>query len=118
MKLLFDQKLSPKLVDRLSDLFPDSNHVREVDLSESEDQLVWEFAAANQFTIVSKGSDFVQLSLLRGAPPKVIRLQVGNCTTERVESVLRTGFQSIDAFNLDPDTSLLMLPLARRITIP
>ncbi len=118
MKLLFDQNLSPKLVDRLSDLFPASSHVREVGLSESEDQVVWEFAAANQLTVVSKDSDFVQLSLLRGAPPQVIRLQVGNCTTERVESVLRTGFQAIDAFHHNSDASLLVLPLARRITIP
>jgi predicted nuclease of predicted toxin-antitoxin system len=27
MKLLFDQNLSPRLVNRLSDLYPDSNHV-------------------------------------------------------------------------------------------
>ena len=118
MKLLFDQNLSPKLVDRLSDLFPESNHVREVSLAESDDQIVWEFAAANHFAIVSKDSDFVQLSLLRGSPPKIIRLQVGNCTTERVESVLRTGFQAVEAFDRDADASLLMLPLARRITIP
>ena len=85
MKILFDQNLSPKLVDRLSDLFPGSNHVREVGLSESEDQLVWEFAASNQFTIVSKDSDFVQLSLLRGAPPKVIRLQVMGVSVGRRE---------------------------------
>jgi hypothetical protein len=28
MKLLFDQKLSPKLVGRLADLFPNSSHVQ------------------------------------------------------------------------------------------
>ena len=27
MKLLFDQNLSPRLVTRLADLYPDSNHV-------------------------------------------------------------------------------------------
>ncbi len=27
MRLLFDQNLSPKLVKRLADLYPDSNHV-------------------------------------------------------------------------------------------
>ena len=118
MKLLFDQNLSPKLVDRLSDLFPDSNHVRVLDLAESDDQVVWDFALSNQFTIVSKDSDFVQLSLLRGAPPKVIRLQVGNCTTDRVEAVVRTGFKPIEDFGSNVDASLLMLPLARRITIP
>ncbi len=118
MKLIFDQNLSPKLVDRLSDLFPESKHVREVSLSESEDQVVWDFAASNQFTIVSKDSDFVQLALLNGAPPKVIRLQVGNCTTDRVEAVLRTGCKSIEAFDIGADSSLLMLPLARRIIVP
>ena len=30
MKLLFDQNLSPKLVNRLADLFPDSSHVQSV----------------------------------------------------------------------------------------
>jgi predicted nuclease of predicted toxin-antitoxin system len=30
MKLLFDQNLSPKLVRRLADLFPDSSHVQAV----------------------------------------------------------------------------------------
>jgi predicted nuclease of predicted toxin-antitoxin system len=28
MKLLFDQNLSPKLVNRLADLFPNSRHVQ------------------------------------------------------------------------------------------
>ncbi|MFB2971179.1 DUF5615 family PIN-like protein [Aerosakkonema sp. BLCC-F183] len=27
MKLLFDHNLSPRLVNRLADIFPDSNHV-------------------------------------------------------------------------------------------
>jgi len=27
MKLLFDQNLSPRLVERLTDIFPDSTHV-------------------------------------------------------------------------------------------
>ena len=116
MKLLFDQNLSPRLVDRLSDLFPDSRHVRDVGLSESTDSEVWEFARANEFALVSKDSDFVQLALLRGAPPKVIRLHVGNCTTDRIEAVLRTGFSAVVAFERDPEASLLLLPVARRIT--
>ena len=118
MKLLFDQNLSPKLVDRFSDLFPDSMHVRDVGLSAAPDREVWIFAAANGLAIVSKDSDFVQMSLLEGAPPKVIRLQVGNSTTERVESVLRSGFESINAFEQNADASLLVLPQARRITSP
>ena len=118
MKLLFDQNLSPKLVGRVSDLFPSSRHVREEGLSESEDAEVWAFASENSFAIVSKDSDFVQLALLRGAPPKVILFHVGNFTTDRVESVLRSGSQEIDKFGRNPEASLLQLPAARRITIP
>jgi len=59
VKLLFDQNLSPKLVDRFSDLFPDSRHVRDVGLSEASDREVWEFARASGLAIVSKDSDFV-----------------------------------------------------------
>jgi predicted nuclease of predicted toxin-antitoxin system len=44
VKLLFDQNLSHKLVRRLSDLFPDSSHVREIGLKEADDPSVWEYA--------------------------------------------------------------------------
>ena len=39
MKLLFDQNLSPKLVHRLADLFPDSSHVQLVGLDRAGDDL-------------------------------------------------------------------------------
>jgi predicted nuclease of predicted toxin-antitoxin system len=66
MKLLFDHNLSYKLVARLADLFPDSEHVRNVNLHEADDRTVWEYARANGFAIVSKDEDFQQLSFLYG----------------------------------------------------
>ncbi len=47
MKLLFDQNLSPKLVNRLADLFPDSSHVFTLGLDEIEDSEIWRFAKEN-----------------------------------------------------------------------
>jgi predicted nuclease of predicted toxin-antitoxin system len=38
MKLLFDQNLSPRLVERLSDLYPDSVHVQAVGLDRALDE--------------------------------------------------------------------------------
>jgi predicted nuclease of predicted toxin-antitoxin system len=38
MKLLFDQNLSSDLVRRLSDLFPESTHVQDVQMMRSEDR--------------------------------------------------------------------------------
>ena len=44
MKLLFDQNLAPRLVRSLSDLHPDSVHVRDVGLTTADDAAVWEYA--------------------------------------------------------------------------
>jgi len=84
VKLLFDQNLSHKLVARMADLFPDSAHVRDFHLEESEDEVVWDLAAAQGFVIVSKDDDFTRLSFLRGAPPKVIQIALGNCSTGQI----------------------------------
>ena len=44
MKLLFDHNLSPRLVKRLADLYPDSTHVYLLGLDQVADKEVWEFA--------------------------------------------------------------------------
>ncbi len=84
MKRLFDHYLFCKLVERLADLFPNSEHVRHVILHEADDRRVWEYARANGFAIVSKDEDFHQLSFLYGAPPKVVWVRLGNCTTKYI----------------------------------
>jgi predicted nuclease of predicted toxin-antitoxin system len=89
MKLFFDHNLSCKLVGRLADLFPNSEHVRNVNLHEADDRMVWEYALANDFAIVSKDEDFHQLSFLYGAPPKMVWVRLGNCTTTDIEHALR-----------------------------
>lgn len=109
MKLLFDQNLSSALVARLSDLFPGSDHVRNVGLAECDDSAIWRHALENGFTIISKDSDFQQRSLLLGAPPKVIWLRVGNCSTDQIEKLLREHSVTLHTFESDPIQSLLAL---------
>ena len=109
MKLLFDQNLSYKLSRRLTDLFPDSTHVREVSLQEADDLVVWESAKQQGFMIVSKDSDFHQRSFVFGFPPKVIWIQLGNCTTTEVERVIRKDFDAIKAFYEDSEAAFLVL---------
>ena len=70
MKLLFDENLAPRLVAQVIDLFPGSEHVRNVGLATADDAAVWEYAKAGGFAIVSKDADFRQLSFLYGSPPK------------------------------------------------
>ena len=110
VKLLLDQNLSHLLVGKLSDVFPGSGHVRDFGLQNADDLVVWNFARDQDYMIVSKDSDFRQLSFLRGCPPKVIWLNVGNCTTTHIETTLRTHVVRIIAFYRDPVASFLVLP--------
>jgi predicted nuclease of predicted toxin-antitoxin system len=109
VKLLFDENLSPKLTNRLSDIFPNSLHVRDVGLKASDDPLVWDYAKDNDFMIVSKDTDMHDLSLVFGNPPKIIWLRLGNCSTSQVENLLRKEFDVIKFFSKDDDISLLSL---------
>ena len=110
MKLLFDQNLSPRLPRLLADIYAGSAHVREVGLREADDIVIWEYAKANGFAIVSKDSDFQQRSLLYGSPPKFIWLRVGNCPAKTIEDLLRKHSVVIHTFGMDDTKSHLMLP--------
>ena len=57
MKLLFDQNLSPRLVARLADRYPNAAHVADLGLSMVDDEAVWNYARASDFMIVSKDAD-------------------------------------------------------------
>ena len=90
MKLLSDANLSPKLVGRLAELFPDSVHVFDTGLARfTSDETIWEYAGTHGFAIVTAASDFLDLARSRGAPPKVVRIENCNYRTSQVENLLR-----------------------------
>lgn len=95
MKLLFDQNLSRKLVNRLADMHPDASHVQFHDLTDADDSVIWEFAKIQGFYIVTQDADFAERSRLYGSPPKVIWLRCGNTKTNNVEAILRAGADAI-----------------------
>lgn len=110
MKLLFDENLSHHLVGSLASLFPDSVHVRNVGLTRAEDRAIWSYALAHDHVIVSKDEDFAERALLEGPPPKVVWVQLGNCTTSTVEALLRAHAGELLAFAADAGASLIVLP--------
>jgi predicted nuclease of predicted toxin-antitoxin system len=109
MKLFFDHNLSPRLVQRLADLYPDANHVALVGLERASDNVVWTYAQTNDYIIVTKDSDYSDMSVLRGSPPKVIWLQLGNCTTDDLEVALRGNYTAIRDFFEDPTVGVLVI---------
>ncbi len=109
MKLLLDENLSDRIVAQITDLFPDSTHVKLNALTHSDDTEVWNFAKENGYTIVSKDADFHQRSLVHGYPPKFVFLRIGNCSTSAVVRLLRSNSSLIESFESDSATSVLIL---------
>jgi len=109
VKLLLDENLSPKLIDRLADLYPGSVHVRDVGLAAALDLKVWQYAGEQHFVIVSKDADFNDISTHRGHPPKVIWLRLGNCSTSEIDATLRARHHGLMDFEADEDSGVLTL---------
>ena len=109
MKLLFDENLAPSLALVLADIFPQSEHVARIGLGAAPDHEVWEYAREYHHTLVSKDSDFHELSLLYGSPPKVIWIRRGNCTTRQIEFILRNKLEDIRSLVDNPESTYLVI---------
>ena len=109
MKLLFDENLSPRLKQVLADVYPECLHVRDIGLESTGDATVWEYAGEHGFIIVSKDSDFRQMSFTSESPPKVIWIGLGNCSTAAVVSLLRHRYDALIAFEEDTQSVFLAL---------
>ena len=109
MKLLLDENLSDRIINKIIDLYPDAAHVKTLALINTDDALIWEYAKANSFVIVSKDSDFHQRSLLYGHPPKFIFLRIGNGPTSKIVQILTDNFVTIIQFDSSETESILVL---------
>jgi predicted nuclease of predicted toxin-antitoxin system len=109
LKLLFDENLSFRLARALDDLFPGSRHVDDLGLEAAADEAVWHFAAEQGYAIVTKDADFAERSLLEGAPPQVIWIRRGNCSTRAIEELLRARRDELEAFAMSAVTLLRLL---------
>jgi predicted nuclease of predicted toxin-antitoxin system len=95
---LFDQNISPRIIKQLSTTFPDSTQVRFVGPQDTSDFTIFEFARKNDYAIVTFDSDFVDLNVVKGIPPKIIWIKTGNLTTKSIFRLLHKNMESIHKF--------------------
>ena len=88
MKLLFDQNISYRILKLIKNVFPKSNQVRKLGLEDETDMTIWKFAKSKGFTIVSYDADFCDISSIKGHPPKIIWLRIGNKPTKDLAKIL------------------------------
>lgn len=103
MKLLFDQNISFRVVKKIQDSFPGSKQVSQLGLNQTSDLKIWEYAKGNGFSIVTFDSDFYDLCLLKGVPPKIIWLRCGNTSTNNLSQILMNEKEHILSFLSEND---------------
>ena len=112
-KFLFDENLSPRLVSLLAEFYPESVHIDAVGLHGRTDDDVWTYAREHGFVLVSKDNDFRQLSFLRGAPPKVVWLRIGNAPTKAIVELLSARKTDVESFVRDEESALFTVETSR-----
>jgi len=98
VKLFFDNNLSYRLVGLLSDIFPNSTHAMIEGLDEAKDMTIWEYSKDNNCAVVTKDSDFLDISAVFGFPPKVVYITTGNCRLKDMENIIRDNQVTIFDF--------------------
>jgi len=96
MKLLLDANISWRLTSVLSENFGECVHVNKTELPKpAKDTEIWNYAATNGYTIITRDSDFLHLFETKGFPPKIILMRVGNIDRETAEKILLQAKSSI-----------------------
>lgn len=109
MNLLFDANISWRIKSLLTSEFDNVNHITDFFEHNQKDYEIWEFAKKQNFIIVTNDSDFQNLLILNGFPPKIILLKIGNQSTKSmVETILKNKI-IIEESLRDPSLGILEL---------
>lgn len=108
-RLLFDDNLSNRLPQRLASAYPGSLHSATVVTRGASDEAIWTQARDGGFVLVTKDEDFQRMSVLRGAPPKVLWICLGNCSTDDIAELLEQSIDVVAAFVEHPEATFLAL---------
>lgn len=76
-------------------------------MEDSSDLEIFQFAKLNEFSIVTFDSDFFDLSLMKGFPPKIIWIRTGNLTTKSIFEIFLTHKNQINEFLENENSGVL-----------
>jgi predicted nuclease of predicted toxin-antitoxin system len=111
VRLLFDQNISARIVRLLKVSFIDCTQVTLEGLSNARDMDIWQWAQQNDCCIVTYDADFLDIITLRGFPPKVLLLRIGNHRTKELAEIFVQRKQVINDFLADKNIGCLEILL-------
>lgn len=109
MKLLLDENLSRRLVPALEQAYPGTTQVTLIGLERASDRELWRYAKQHGYVLVSKDSDFHELTLLDGPPPQLIWLRCGNRQREAMVRILLERRHDIEQALAHPNVAYVEL---------
>jgi predicted nuclease of predicted toxin-antitoxin system len=78
-----------------------------VGLEDASDLAIFNYAKTHDYAIVTFDSDFVDLNVIKGIPPKIIWLKTGSLTTKHISELLRNNILSIRSFLQSEEEEIL-----------
>jgi predicted nuclease of predicted toxin-antitoxin system len=113
MKLLFDQNISHRILKNLPETYSGSSHIIAEGLINTSDFTICEYAKLHQFIIVTQDSDFNDIYLLKGFPPKILWFQTGNLRTNDLAIILKNQQNEIVNFHNNEELGCLEISKIR-----
>ena len=91
-----DHNISHRICSRFQNLQLIS--VASLQMDQSDDVLIWEYAARHGYHLMSKDGDMVHLVSYYGQPLKLIWLDIGNTTFKQLEQCIQNHANQIQEF--------------------
>ena len=83
-RFLVDAQLPPALARKIAGMGHAAEHLLDVDMLESSDSRIWDYALANSSVIVTKDEDFAIRASVSKASPSIVWVRIGNCPNARL----------------------------------
>lgn len=98
MKILFDQNISYRIISKITVAFPNAKQIKQLGIENYSDIEIWDYAKKNEYTIITFDSDFFDFANIKGHPPKIIWLRIGNTKTDFLAGILNEKKSIISDF--------------------
>lgn len=103
MNLLFDQNISFRITKKIKHFFSTCKHISDCGLAGCEGSDIWDYAKKNHYAIVTFDSDFYDISLIKGHPPKIVWIRTGNLGTKQIAALIINNKNLILDFLISED---------------
>jgi len=108
VKLLLDQNISFRVGKILRQQNLSIYHISDENLINKLDIEIFSYAKQNQYAaIVTKDDDFDAIVTLKGFPPKIIHLKIGNISNQETATIILIHLEKIIAFINNNEEAIL-----------